>query len=48
VSVFSPGVKWFTNRTKVVLRCVIGRYDYQWREGDLTMQRIWVGLNQSF
>ena len=121
VSVFSPGVKWLTDRTKVTLRyalaitnfdnaldaedghtgsldgayriqrrlwlnlgyvygvddfdtlspdrigrfrahtarggfridfqtltSLIGRYDYQWRAGDLTMQRIWVGLAQSF
>ena len=121
VSVFSPGVKWLTNRTKVALRyalaitnfdsapdaedghtgsldgayrirprlwlnlgyvygvddfdtlsvdrigrfrahtaragfridlqtltSLVGRYDYQWRKGDLTMQRIWVGLSQSF
>jgi YaiO family outer membrane protein len=30
------------------LTSLIGRYDYQWRKGDLTMQRIWVGLSQSF
>ncbi len=30
------------------LTSLIGRYDYQWREGDITMQRIWVGLAQSF
>ncbi len=30
------------------LTSLIGRYDYQWRERDLTMQRIWVGISQSF
>jgi hypothetical protein len=30
------------------LTSLFGRYDYQWRQGDLTMQRIWVGLAQSF
>jgi YaiO family outer membrane protein len=30
------------------LTSLTGRYDYQWREGDTTMQRIWVSLAQSF